>query len=171
MIYHLSDCIEKKYLVGYGGLLTWIFRKFGVPLDGLQFPMIPNNKIGAKCLNNLHLKLNDNRILEDANEEVEIVDSEKDEEVQKNEERRKEEEEDLENKDQEPIPSATTKKAEACFPREQGKAVSKGEAEEKGEDMKDDDSDEEVRMPVKKKSVVTSRKSHRLTSKGKTSDC
>ena len=35
MISHLPDCIEKKYLVGYGGLLTWIFRKFGVPLDGL----------------------------------------------------------------------------------------------------------------------------------------
>ena len=75
MISHLSDCIEKKYLVGYGGLLTWIFRKFGVPLDGLLLPMSPNNKIGAKCLNNLHLKLNDNGILEDANEEVEIVDS------------------------------------------------------------------------------------------------
>ena len=58
MISHLSDCIEKRYLVGYGGLLTWIFRKFGVPLDGLQFPMSSNN-IGAKCLNNLHLKLND----------------------------------------------------------------------------------------------------------------
>ena len=80
MISHLSDCIEKKYVVGYGGLLTWIFRKFGVPLDGLLFPMSPNNKIGAKCLNNLHLKLNDNGMLEDANEEVEILDSEKDEE-------------------------------------------------------------------------------------------
>ena len=38
-----------KYFVGYGGLLTWIFKKFGVPLDGLHFPMSPNNKIGAKC--------------------------------------------------------------------------------------------------------------------------
>ena len=56
MISHLSDCIEKKYLVG---LLTWIFKKFGVPLDGLHFPMSPNNKIGANCLNNSHLKLND----------------------------------------------------------------------------------------------------------------
>ena len=82
MISHLSDCIEKKYLVGYGGLLTWTFRKFGIPLDGLQFPMSPNNKIGAKFLNNLHLKLNDNGILEDANEEV---DSNKDEEEKKNE--------------------------------------------------------------------------------------
>ena len=82
MISYLSDCIEKKYLVGYGGLLTWTFRKFGIPLDGLQFPMSPNNKIGAKFLNNLHLKLNDNGILEDANEEV---DSNKDEEEKKNE--------------------------------------------------------------------------------------
>ena len=41
--------------------------------------MSPNNKIGAKCLNNLHLKLNDKGILEDAIEEVEIIDSEKDE--------------------------------------------------------------------------------------------
>ena len=35
MISHLSDCIEKKFMVGYGGLLTWIFKKFGVPLDTL----------------------------------------------------------------------------------------------------------------------------------------
>ena len=34
MISHLSNCIE-KYMVGYGGLLTWIFRMFGVPLEGL----------------------------------------------------------------------------------------------------------------------------------------
>ena len=106
MISYLSDCIEKKYLVGYGGLLTWTFRKFGIPLDGLQFPMSPNNKIGAKFLNNLHLKLNDNGILEDANEEVEIVDSEKDEEEQKNE-----------NKDQETVPLATTEKGKWLFPR------------------------------------------------------
>ena len=108
IISHLSDCIEKKYLVGYGGLLTWILRKFGVnPLDGLQFPMSPNNKIGARCLTNLHLKLNDNGILEDANEEVEIVDSEKDEEEQKNE-----------NKDQEIVPLTTTEKADGCSQRE-----------------------------------------------------
>ena len=161
MISHLSDCIEKKYLVGYGGLLTWIFKKFGVPLDGLHFPMSPINKIGAKCLNNLHLKLNDNGILEDANEQVDIVDSDKEAEAQKNEEGR--------NKDQEPVPSATTEKAEACFPGEQGEVVCKGEVEEKGEDVKDDndDSDEEVRMPVKKKPVVTLKKSRRLASKGK----
>ena len=68
MISQLSECIEKKFFVGCGGFLTWIFKKFGVPLDGLHFPMSSNNKIGAKCLNNLHLKLNDNGILEDANE-------------------------------------------------------------------------------------------------------
>ena len=106
IISHLSDSIEKKYLVGFGGLLTCIFRKIGVPFDGLQFAMSPNKKIGAKCLNNLHIKLNDNGILEDANKEVEIVDSEKEEEEKKNEN---------ENKDQETVPPATTKKADGCF--------------------------------------------------------
>ena len=115
MISHLSDCIEKKYLVGYGELLTSIFRKFGVPLDGLQFPMSPNNKIGAKCLNNLHPKLNDNGILEDANEEVEIVDSEKDKEEQKNE-----------HKDQETLPPATTEKDRWLFPKGTGGSSTSG---------------------------------------------
>ena len=64
MISHLFDCIEKKYMVGYRGLLTWIFRKFRVCLEGLQFPMSSNNKIGAKCLTNLHLKLSNKGILE-----------------------------------------------------------------------------------------------------------
>ena len=64
MISHLYDCIEKTYMVGYGGLLTWILKKFGVPLGGLQFPMSSNNKIGAKCLTNLHLKLLDKEISE-----------------------------------------------------------------------------------------------------------
>ena len=53
--------------------------------------------------------------------------------------------------------------------------MSKGEAQEKGEDLKDDNddvfdsdsSDEEVGMPVKNKPVVTPRKSCRLASKGK----
>ena len=53
-------------MVGYGGLLTWIFRKVGVPLEGLQFPMSSSNKTGAKCLTNLHLKLSDKGILEEA---------------------------------------------------------------------------------------------------------
>ena len=172
MISHLNDCIEKIYLVGYGGMLTWIFKKFGVPLDGLIFSMSPNNKVGAKCLNNLHLKLNDNGVLEDANEQVDIVDSDKEEEAQKNEEGREEkEEEELEKKDQDPVPSTTTERAEACFPGEQGEATSKGEAEEQGEDVEDDyddndDSDEEVQFPVQKK-PVTPRKSRSLASKGK----
>ena len=34
-ISHLFDCNEKKLMVGYGGLLIWILKKFGVPLDGL----------------------------------------------------------------------------------------------------------------------------------------
>ena len=63
MISHLSDCIEKKIFVGYGGLLTCIFKKFDVPLEGLEFPMGPNMKIGAKCLQNLHLKLTDEGML------------------------------------------------------------------------------------------------------------
>ena len=76
MISHLSDCIEKKIFVGYGGLLTWIFKKFRVPLDGLQFPMGPNMKIGAKCLHNLHLQLNDEGLLVHALEEVNDVELE-----------------------------------------------------------------------------------------------
>ena len=59
MISHLSDCIEKKFMVGYRGLLMWIFKKFGVPLDSLQFPMSPNNNISVKCLNNLHLRVSE----------------------------------------------------------------------------------------------------------------
>ena len=94
MISHLSDYIEKKYVVGYGGLLTWIFKKLGVPLDDLHFLMGPNNKIGAKCLNNLHLKLNDNGILEDVNEQVN-VNYDKEEERQKDEEEKEEKEEEV----------------------------------------------------------------------------
>ena len=45
MISHLNDCISKTCMVGYGGLLSWVFRKFGVPLVGLNFSMGPNNKI------------------------------------------------------------------------------------------------------------------------------
>ena len=48
MISHLSDCIERKFMVGYGCLLTWILKKFGIPLDGLQFPMSANNKNRCK---------------------------------------------------------------------------------------------------------------------------
>ena len=160
-------------MVGYGGLLTWIFKKFGVPLDGLHFHMSPNNKIGAKCLNNLHLKLNDNGILEDTNEQVSVVDSDKEEEAQKNEEEREENEEEvLEKEDQEPVPSATVERAKDCSKREQGEEASKGEAEEQGEDVEEDiddndDSDEEVQLQGQKQPVATPRKSRRLASKRK----
>ena len=90
MISHLSDCIEKKYMVGYGGLLTWIFRKFGVLLEGLQFPMSSNHKIGEKCLTNLYLKISDKGILEEAfieDVEDENSDEEKDEEGEKEKEK------------------------------------------------------------------------------------
>src|SRR5688572_14155489 len=130
MISHLADCIEKKSMVGYGGLLTHIFKKFGVPLDGLEFPMSANNKIGAKCLNNLHLKLNDKGILEDAIEEVEEVssddekegaDKEEEEKVKEGEEKEMEGEE-----EQETVPSASTDKAEVN--EEEGRACTEGEA-------------------------------------------
>ena len=81
MISHLSDCLEKKFMVGYGGLFTWIFKKFGVPMDSLQFLMSSNNKIGAKCLNNLHLKLSNKGILEEATiKDVENKDSDEEKE-------------------------------------------------------------------------------------------
>ena len=68
--------------------------------------MSPNNKIGAKCLNNLHLKLNDNGILPDANKQVDVDNYDKEEEAQKNEEEREEKEEEvLEKEDQELVPS------------------------------------------------------------------
>ncbi|XP_057528336.1 uncharacterized protein LOC130807204 [Amaranthus tricolor] len=116
--------------VGYGGLLTWMFKKFGVPLDGLQFPMGPNMKIGAKCLHNLHLKLNDEEILVHAVEEVNDVESEE-EKVEEVKEQLVEEE-----KDQESVPTATTETAET---REKGEAASKRESKEKGDAMEDND--------------------------------
>ena len=68
-------------MVGYGGLFTWIFKKFGVLLDGPQFPMSANNKIGVKCLANLHLKVSDKGILEEATiEDVENEDSDEEKE-------------------------------------------------------------------------------------------
>ena len=121
MISHLSDCIKKKSFVGYGGLLTWILNKFSIPLDGLQFPMGPNMKIGAKSLHNLHLKLNDEGILMHDLEEVVEVESE--------EERVEEEKEksSKEDKEQELVPAADT---EIAGKWEQGEAANKGETEE-----------------------------------------
>ena len=87
MISHLSDCISKRCMVGYGGLLSWVFGKFDIPLVGLNFLMGPNNKIGAKCLSNLHLKLNENGILKNVCEQVDVNSDNKEEtnEVEKEE--------------------------------------------------------------------------------------
>ena len=164
MISHLADCIEKKYMVGYGGLLTWIFRKFGVPLEGLQFPVSYNNKIGAKCLTNLHLKLSNKGIPEDASiedEEEEDSDEEKDEEKEKEKEK---EDQKVAKEDQDTIPTATHEKADVQERGEQEEALSEGEASKEEEGAF---TDEEVRMSVKKKPIVTPRKSSRLASKGK----
>ena len=166
MTSHLSDCIEKGSFVGYGGLMTWIFKKFGVPLDGLQFPMGPNMKIGAKCLHNLHLKLNDEGILVHAMEEVVDVDSEEEQVEEVWEKLVKEE------KVQEPVPTATTETAETW---EQGEATSKGESEEKEEALEDEDhhilgsdsNDEEIVIAMRKKADLIQRKSRRLASKRK----
>ena len=103
MISYLSGFISKRCVIGYGGLLTWTFRKLGVPLEGQNFPMGPNNMIGAKCLSNLHLKLNENRILENVAEQINVHSDDKEEQE---EERSKKEE-------QEPVPSAI-EKVEGC---------------------------------------------------------
>ena len=99
MISHLSDCISKRCTIGYGGLLTWVFRKLGVPLEGQNFSMGPNNKIGAKCLSNLHLKLNENGTLENVCEQSDVISDNKEgtNEVEKEE---KVEEEKLNNKEE-----------------------------------------------------------------------
>ena len=144
--------------------------------------MSSNNKIGAKCLTNLHLKLSDKWILEAAStsdkEEEGTVggDQEKEEGKEKEKEDQKEDKE-----NQETVPTIVHKEAEGGSlgaqeevqeQRQQEEALSEGEAsqEEEGEELNDDDdtsSDKELRMPMKKKLVVTPRKSSRLASKGK----
>ena len=90
--------------------------KFGVPLEGLNFPMGPNNKIGAKYFNNLHLKLNENGILENVTEQIDVHSDDK-EETNKTDEGKKDQEEEVSDKEeQEPVPSATGK-AEGCSER------------------------------------------------------
>ena len=158
MISYLSDRIEKGSFVGYGGLMTWIFKKFGVPLDGLQFPMGPNMKIGAKCLHNLHLKLNDEGILLHAVEEAVYIKSEEEKVEEPREQLIEEDKEVKEEKEQEPVPTATTETTETW---EQGEAASKGESEDKGEAMEDDDyhilgsdsSDEEIVIAMRSRLV------------------
>ena len=142
--------------------------------------MSSNTKIGAKCLYNLHLKLSDKGILEEAtikdltikDVENEDSDEEKDEEEREEKEKEKEDQK-AEKEDQEPVPTATHKEAEISSQREHGEAVSEGQVskEEEGEALDNDDdvdsSDEEVRMPIQKKPIVTPRKSRCLASKGK----
>ena len=129
MISHLSDCIEKKYMVGYGGLLTWIFKKFGVPLECLHFSMSSNNKIGVKCLTNLHLKLTNKGILEststkDVEEEGSVGgDQEKEEEKEKEGQREDEQ-------DKEAVPAAVHEKAEDGSKSEQEEVQGMGEQQE-----------------------------------------
>ena len=158
-------------MVGYGGLLTSMFRKFGVPLEGLHFLMGPNNKIGAKCLNNFHLKLNDNGILENVTEQIDAH-LDKEEDTKNDDEEKKEQEEKVFDKeDQETVPSAT-EKAEGGSEREQEEVPSKEEAVNEDEAVEkekeeNDVSNEEVSVPVKKQPSSTPKKSRRLASKGK----
>lgn len=165
MVSHLSECIEKGLMVGYGGLLTCIFKKFEVPLDGLEFPMSANNKISERCLTNLHLQLNEKGILEHAIEEVAVSsDDEEEEKTEKEEgEGEKEQEEEVrkekEEGEQDTVPSATPNEAEvneegvqAPFEGEDG---SKGELfEGKGnvelEDALSVSEDEDLHVPLKK---------------------
>ena len=160
-------------MAGYGGLLSWIFRKFGVPLKGLNFPMGPNNKIGAKCFNNLHLKLNENGILENVTEQIDDH-FEKEEETNKAAEEKKEQEEEMFDKeDQEPALSAT-EKAEGWSERKQEEVPNKGEDVKEDEAVKknkeeNDVSNEKVSVPDKKQPSSTPKKSRMLASKGKRS--
>ena len=184
MVSHLSECIEKGLMVGYGGLLTCIFKKFGVPLDRLEFPMSANNKISERCLTNLHLQLNEKGILEHAIDEVDVSsDDEEEEKTEKEKEEgegEKEKEEEVgkeeEEGEQDTVPSATPKEAEVNEEEVQapfeGETVSKGEQIE-GEEVELEDElpsseDEDLNVPlkkIKKPSVLTPRKSRRLASK------
>ena len=144
MICHLNDCIFKRNMLGYGGLLTWIFMKLGVPLDGPNYPMGPNNKVGVKCLNNLHLRLNENGTLENIFEQSEGTNEEENEE--------KVEEEEVNKEEQEPVPSAT-EKAEGHSEEKQEENSCKGEVEkEPVEDAveEEEEKDEESSLPGSK---------------------
>ena len=127
-------------------------------MDTLQFPMSPNNKIGAKCLNNLHLRVSEKGILEEIiNEDVEEVNSVEAKEKQQNEREEKGDEKEKEKEDQQPFPTATNDEAEVGSKGEQEDAGSEREnsKEEEGKEPDDDTfSDEEVRMPTKKETVV-----------------
>ena len=125
--------------------------------------MGPNTKIGAKCLHNLHLKLNDEGILIHDMDEVVDVDSEEEKVEEVREKLVKEE------KEQELVPTET------ADTWEQGEAASKGESEDKGEALENDDyniqgsdsSDEQVVIAIRRKLNLIQRKSRRLASKRK----
>ena len=61
--------------------------------------MGPNNKIGAKCLSNLHLKLNENGILENICEQIDVNSDDK-EETNNVEKEEKDQEEELTDKEE-----------------------------------------------------------------------
>ena len=105
-------------------------------------------------MNNLHLKLNDNGILENATEQVDAHLNKEEDTKNDDEEKKEQEEEVFDKEDQETVPSAT-EKAEGCSTREQEEVPSKGEAErEKGnkeeENEVNDASEVEVSVPVQK---------------------
>ena len=169
MISHVSECISKVCVIGYGGLLTWIFRKLGVPLEGQNFPMSPNNMIGAKCLSNLHLKLNENGTLENVTEQINVQSDNKVETNKVEEEMEEQEKEGSEEEEQELVPSAI-EKAEGCSDREHVEVTSKGEVVKEAVEKEKEDigvSKEVVSMPIMKQSGSTPRKSRRLAAKGK----
>ena len=118
-------------------------------------------------MSNLHLKLNENGILENVCEQV-GVNSDNKEETNEVEKEKKFQEEELTDKEkQEPVPSAT-EKAEGCSEREQEEVTSKGEAvKEDAAVEKEKEENEEVSVPDKQQPSSTPRKSQRLASKGK----
>ena len=94
--------------------------------------MSSNNKIGAKCLTNLYLKLSDNGILEEdsiEDEEEEGYDEEKDEEKEKEKEKEKEDQKAAEE-DQETVPIATHEEVDV------GSQGAQEEVQELGEQKK-----------------------------------
>ena len=87
-------------------------------MEGLQFPISSNNKIGVKYLTNLHLKLTDKGI----SEAISIVDVEEEASVegeQKKEEEKEKEDKKEEEEDQEPVPTDVNKEEEVGSKGEQ----------------------------------------------------
>ena len=126
--------------------------------------MSANNKIGVKCLNNLHLRVLEKGMLEEiSNEDVEEEKSDEDKDTGEEKNRIKEKKKRISRLF--PLSQMMT---EIVSQEEQEESKSKGETsnEEEGEDPDDHiSSDEEVRMPTKKEPLVKQRKSIRLGSK------